>query len=116
MAVGVALLYSRDIKEANLTVFRDWMWGAKGESRDKKRFLFWLLSDLGATAGTQRGRFAEDSRGPLGWERSLCTQKATEPVQKPRRGVGAGSQLSLPWQRVKAMSMDGLLLGAGTGP
>lgn len=36
MTVGVALL-SRDVKEANLTVLRDGMWGAKGESRNRKQ-------------------------------------------------------------------------------
>lgn len=33
-------------------------------------------------------------------------------VQKPRRDVGAGGQLLVPWQRVKAISMNGLLQGA----
>lgn len=42
--------------------------------------------------------------------RVVCAPKGSNAVvQKPRRNIGTGSQLSVPWQRVKVISMDGLL-------
>lgn len=38
-----------------MTVFRTWMWeGQKDKAGIESRFLVWLLSDLGATAGKKK--------------------------------------------------------------
>lgn len=87
MTVEVALL-SRDVKEANLTVLRDWMWGAKGESRNRSRFLVWHPSDLGATAGAQKRQVCRGQQVPLGCERSVCAQRQQNRFRSPGRVLG----------------------------
>lgn len=87
MTVGVALL-SRDVKEANLTVLRDWMWGGQKEKAGiESRFLVWRPSDLGATAGAQKRQVCR-GQVPLGYERSLCAQRQQNRFRSPGRVLG----------------------------
>lgn len=62
---------------------------------------------MGPQQVPKRRRLAEDSN-----KCCLRSHRQQTMIQKPRSDDGAGGQLSFPWQRVKAISVDGLLLGA----